>query len=85
MGNELEIGEIHAPIQLDMTRATIVILGDLLENLIDNAVERKEIDMPQAHALWYLENAIEQVCADSFRPDYLQILQDAKNSMGEFT
>ncbi len=83
MGNDLEIGDINAPIQLEMTRATIVILGELLENLTDKALLRKEIDAPQANALYYLENAIESVCADSFRPDYLKVLQEAKKSMGD--
>ena len=83
MGNELEIGDLNSPVQLEMTRATIVILGDLLENLTDKALMRKEIDSAQANALYYLENAIESVCADSFRPDYLKVLQVAKKYMGE--
>jgi hypothetical protein len=60
------------------------VLGDVLTNLADKLLERKDIDEPQAMALWHLENAIESVCTDSFRLDYPDVLAKAKKSMGEF-
>ncbi len=80
----MSIGDMNKPAQIDLDRATIVVLGDVLTSLTDKLLENKEIDQPQAMALWHLENAIESVCSDSFRPDYPNILAEAKKSMGEF-
>ena len=84
MSVEQDIGDIKKSVQIDLDRATIVVLGDVLTSLTDKLLENKEIDQPQAMALWHLENAIESVCSDSFRPDYPNILAEAKKSMGEF-
>ncbi len=81
-----ELGEINfnKPVLIELNRATVVILGEVLENFTDNLLEKKEIDQAQAMAMWHLENAIESVCVDSFRTDYEKILTGAKKSMGEF-
>ena len=71
------------PVQIGLDQETIVILGDVLTNLTDKMLENNEIDQSQAMALWQLENAIESVCTVSFRPDYVNILAEVKNSMGE--
>jgi len=80
----MNIGNIKIPVQIELDRATIVVLGDVLTKLTDKLLENKQIDQPQAMALWHLENAIELVCTDSFRPDYSDILAETKKSMGEF-
>ena len=71
-------------VSIELNQGTILVLGAFLENLTDELLERKEIDQPQAMALWHLVNAIESVCATSFRSDYPEILAAAKKSMGEF-
>jgi len=82
MVDEIDFSE---PVRIELNRGTIVVLGAVLENLADDLLERKEIDQPQAMAIWHLVNAIESVCVDSFKTDYPSILAGAKKSMGEFT
>ena len=83
MSMEQNIGDIKKPVQIDLDRATIIVLGDVLTKLTDRLLDNKEIDQPQAMAFWHLENAIESACTDSFRSDYPNILAEAKKSMGE--
>ncbi len=84
MADKVSVIDFSEPVRVELNRGIILVLGEILETLGDELLERKEIDQPQAMAIWHLANAIEAVCADSFRPDYRARLDGAKKSMGEF-